>query len=111
MFVKTSRRWLLLCSLQVSQSVRYSIFFVAQVLFDTCLDDLSTFSNELCDLFVKCMTSLSVQCSIVSTVLALLFRGGSEFPQLVVDQLISTLETAYSQGDAYTAKLALRSLC
>ena len=49
--------------------------------------DLRLYPDDISHLFVKCMTSLSLQCPIVATLLALIFRAEPDFAEIVLGKL------------------------
>ena len=56
------------------------------------------------------MSALPVQSSVMSTLLALLFKSDGDFPRIVMQKLQVTLAAALHRNDVLTAKLILRSL-
>ena len=56
------------------------------------------------------MTSLPLQCPIVATLLALIFRCEPDFCATVLEKLQAALVRALADDEALTAKLALRAL-
>jgi len=72
--------------------------------------DLKQFPEELSTLFCKCLTKLSLQCPIISTLLALVFKSEPEFADLVVEKVKLALLGALTDDNVLTAKLALRAL-
>ncbi len=72
--------------------------------------DLRVFPNEISDVFVKCLSSLPVQSTIVGTLLGLIYRRESSFPSLVVQKLGDTFINSMKQNDINTAKISLRSM-
>ena len=74
------------------------------------LEDLTTFAADISDLFVKCFTQLSVQTSILATLLSLIHKSDPSFPALVLEKLVSRLLVALQQDEVQVAKLALRAV-
>jgi hypothetical protein len=62
------------------------------------------------DLFLKCMSQLSLQGPLVTTVLALISKSNYSFPKLVVDKVFQNFHSSVSKGDILAAKLNLRNL-
>lgn len=72
--------------------------------------DLKLFPEEISDVFVKCMSSLSVQSTIVSTLLSLIYRRDASFPAIVVRKLGDGFINALKQNNINVAKVLLRSM-
>jgi len=72
--------------------------------------DLPLFPDDISDVFVKCMSSLSVQSTAVSTLLGLIYRRDATFPAIVVRKLGDALINALKQNNINVGKVALRSL-
>lgn len=72
--------------------------------------DIKEFAAEISDLFLKCLTQLSVQVSILATLLALIYKQDPEFPTLVVERLSQRIITALGEGDIWVCKIALRTV-
>jgi hypothetical protein len=74
------------------------------------IGDITTYADDMSDLFVKCFTQLSVQIPIISTTLALISKSNRDFPSLVIQKLTSQLVDLVSEDDVLTSKLCLRAL-
>ena len=72
--------------------------------------DLKVFPEEISSIFVRCMSSLPVQSTVVSTVLALVYRKEGSFPTIVVDKLEALLVHSLEMNDIMTSKIILRSI-
>ena len=81
---------------------------LATILVD--VGDLKVFPEDISNIFVRCMSSLPVQSTVVSTVLALVFRKEGSFPAIVVEKLEALLVHSLEMNDIMTSKVILRSL-
>lgn len=72
--------------------------------------DLTSFSNEMSDLFVKCLSQLSPQIPIVASLLALIHKSDSVFGQHSFDKLALNFIQSISKNQILTAKLNLRAI-
>lgn len=72
--------------------------------------DLKIFPNEISDIFVRCMSSLPVQSTVVSTVLSLVFKRDANFPMIVKDKIETKLLQSLAANDVLQTKLILRSI-
>jgi len=70
--------------------------------------DLKTMPDEISALFVKCMSQLSVQGPIISSLVALLHVEESQFTAILADKLQAKLLQATADDDVATTKLLLR---
>ena len=66
--------------------------------------------DEISALFVKCMSQLSVQGPIISSLIALLHVEESQFTAILADKLQAKLLQATADDDVATAKLLLRCI-
>lgn len=78
--------------------------------FITPTDDLTNYAEEISDLFVQCFSTLSVQASIIASLLAMVFKSNRIFPTLVVEKLTARFTVALQKDEVQTAKLLLRSM-
>ena len=74
------------------------------------LGDLTTFSRDISDLFVKCFSQLSPQVPIISTLLVLIGRSDRVFPNLVLEKLLENLSFALEDDNIIVAKLNFRAI-
>ena len=74
------------------------------------MGDLQQYPQEISDLICKMLTMLSMQCPIIATVLALIFKAEPDFVDLVVERVKLALLGALKDDAVLTAKLALRAL-
>jgi len=81
---------------------------LAQIFVD--VGDLQLFPDDISDVFVKCMSSLSVQSTVVSTLLGLIYRRDASFPTIVVRKLGDAFINALKQNNINVGKVALRSM-
>ena len=81
---------------------------LATILVD--VGDLKVFPEEISSIFVRCMSALPVQSTVVSTVLALVYRKEGSFPTIVVDKLEALLVHSLEINDIMTSKIILRSI-
>lgn len=65
---------------------------------------------EISDIFIQCFSNLSVQTSIVASLLALIFKSNRVFPVIVVEKLSAKFLVSVSKGEVPTAKLLLRAM-
>lgn len=72
--------------------------------------DINTFPDEISDVFLKCFKQLSVQTSILSTLLALIHQQNSVFSSIVVSKLNLQLVQSLAEDNVFEAKLILRTL-
>ena len=80
---------------------------MAEVLVST--NDLKTFRDDMSELYVKCMSQLSIQGPLVATLLALMSKANNEFPAYVVGKMSTIFNNSVSKGDILNAKLLLRA--
>jgi hypothetical protein len=71
---------------------------------------LTNFSAEISDIFIQCFSNLSVQTSIVASLLSLLFKANRVFPVIVVEKLSAKFLLSVSKDEVQTAKLLLRAM-
>ena len=79
---------------------------VAEVLLES--GDLENFSDQTSDLFVKFLTQLSVESSIIITLLGLISKFNRKFPRLVLDKVFSLLVDSIQDDDVLVSKMCLR---
>ena len=79
---------------------------VAEVLLES--GDLENFSDQTSDLFVKFLTQLSVEASIIITLLGLISKFNRKFPKLVLDKVFSLLVDSIQDDDVLVSKMCLR---
>lgn len=72
--------------------------------------DINVFPEEISAIFVKVMSCLPIQCSMLSTVLGIMFRKECDFTVLVVEKLQDVLLEHARKSDVLRIKLILRSL-
>lgn len=73
-------------------------------------NDLKQFKDDMTELFIKCMSQLTVQGPLIATLLAMISKANNEFPLFVVNKMVALLYTHISKGEILHAKLLLRSL-
>ena len=95
-------------SVEGVEEVIANISQLANILVD--VGDLKVFPNEVSDIFVRCMSALPVQSTVVSTVLSLVFKRDANFPLIVKDKLEAKLLESLAANDVLQAKLILRSM-
>ena len=71
---------------------------------------MTNFAGEISDIFIQCFSSLSVQTSIVASLLSLLFKSNRVFPAIVVEKLSAKFLVCVSKDEVQTAKLLLRAM-
>ena len=81
---------------------------LATILVD--VGDLKVFPDDISNIFVRCMSSLPVQSTVISTVLALVFRKDGSFPIIVVEKLEALLIHSMEINDIMASKIILRSM-
>lgn len=67
-------------------------------------------ADSIADLTLQCLTKLSMQVPILSTLIAVIYKENESFPRLVLDKLALALVSSLGEDDVYTAKLTLRAL-
>lgn len=72
--------------------------------------DLTSFADEMSDLFVKCLSQLSPQVPVVSSLLVLIHKSDSSFGQIAFDKLALNLIKSISTNQILSAKLNLRAI-
>jgi hypothetical protein len=95
-------------SVETVEEVSTNVLQLATILVD--VGDLKVFPNEISDVFVQCLSTLPVQCTVVASVLSLVYRRDASFPMVVRDKLEQKLVQALNTSNVNEAKIILRSL-
>lgn len=72
--------------------------------------DIKDFADEISDVFIQCISNLSMQGPIYSTLIAMIYKQDINFPALIVSKLNKALLESLDEDNVSVSKLILRSI-
>jgi hypothetical protein len=99
----------------LSQGISLSLFSLSLLItsLPTSLlssGDLGRYPEDISNVFVKCFCQLTLQASVIATLLSLISRSNREFPELVLQKLLTQFMSSLKSGDILVTRNLFRVL-
>jgi hypothetical protein len=95
-------------SMEAEDDMTANIESLAEIL--VSVGDINDFADEISDVFIQCISNLSIQVPIYSTLISMIYKQDIDFPAVVVSKLNIALLKSLDEDNVSVSKLILRSI-